>query len=139
MSNGKDYKLFLSSAGTTATPLVEIEYQGDLTINTGVTLERTPFKSNLAITAQGEAGFSFGMQMGLREPMPAGQTIIWNHHDGANKGLPVYFEIKGPTGSLKFSGTVKVAVTELPNPVNGIRVANVDFSQDGAITRGVTA
>lgn len=132
MSNGKDYKLFISTAGTAVTPLVELEFQGDLTINTGKSVERTPFK-NGAITAQGENGFSFNVQMGLREPMPAAQTKIWEHSDS---GDAIYAVIKGATGTLQFAGTFKLAITELPNPVNGIRVATVEFSQDGTVTRG---
>ena len=135
MSSGKDYKLFVSSAGTTATPLVEVEYQGDLTINTGKTNERTPFK-NGSMTAQGNSGFSASCSIGLREPMPAGQDLIFEHSDA---GSHVYVEIKGPTGAMKFSGVVMIAVTEIPNPVSGVRVATVDISEDGQITRGVVA
>jgi hypothetical protein len=135
MSNGKDYKLFLSSAGTAATPLVEIEYQGDLTINTGKTNERTAFK-NGSVTAQGNSGWMATCSIGLREPMPAGQDIIFDHSDA---GTSVFMAVKAATGTLMYSGVVKIAVTEIPNPVSGVRVATIDLSEDGVITRGVAA
>ncbi len=136
MSQGKDYRLSLSSAGLATTPLVEIEMQGDLTINLGKSVERTPFK-NGAMTAQGENGWSASFQMGMVEPMPAGQTILWGHHDA---GTTVYMEVRPATaGRMRFAGPVKVAITELPNPVNGLRTATVELSQDGVITRSVTS
>jgi hypothetical protein len=135
MSNGKDYRLFLSSAGTANTPMVEVEFQGDLTMNTGKTNERTPFKHG-SVTAQGNSGWSASCQIGLREPMPAGQDIVFVHSDA---GTPVFMQVKGPTGTMMYSGVVKVAVTEIPAPVNGVRVATVDLSEDGIITRGTAA
>jgi hypothetical protein len=136
MSQGKDYRLHMSSAGVATTPLVEIEMQGDLSINLGKSNERTAFK-NGAMTAQGENGWSASFQMALVDPMPAGQTIIWGHHDN---GTTVYIEVKSATAArMRFKGPVKVAITELPNPVNGLRIASVELSQDGeTFTRDVT-
>lgn len=135
MANGKDYRLRVSTAGTAATPLVEVEFQGDLTINTGKTNERTPMK-NGTVTGQGEDGFSATCQIALREPMPAGQSELWEAHDN---GTGIFIDISGPTGGLKYSGVVKVAITEVTAPVSGAGLYTIDLSQDGTITRGVAS
>lgn len=132
MSNGKDYKLFISTAGTAVTPLVEVEFQGDLTINLGKTIERTGFK-NGALTAQGDDGVSFTVTVGLREPLATAQAKVFEHHDS---GAAIYAVVKGATGSMQFAGTWKLAISEIPNPVKGIRSVEVQFSQDGTVTRG---
>lgn len=136
MSNGKDYKLFVSTAGTTTTPLAEIEMQGDLTVNTGVSNERTPFK-NGSVTGQGKAGWSANFQFAPREPMPVGQTELWEAHDN---GTPIYIEIKAAaTGTMRWKGTVLVAITEVTNPVSGARICTCDLSEDGTMTRDTTS
>lgn len=135
MANGKDYRLKVSTAGTAATPLAEIEFQGDLTINTGKTNERTPMK-NGTVTGQGEGGFSATCQIALREPMPAGQAELWDAHDN---GTGLYIEISGPTGGIKYTGVVKVAISEITAPVSGAGLYTVELSEDGTITRGTVA
>jgi hypothetical protein len=136
MSNGKDYKLFISTAGAATTPLAEVEMQGDLTINTGVTNERTPFK-NGSVTGQGKAGWSASFQFAPREPTPTAQTELWDAHDN---GTPLYIEIKATaTGTMKWTGTVLVAITELTNPVSGARICSCDLSEDGTMVRGTVS
>ena len=134
---GREYRLFVSTAGTAATPVAQVEMQGDLTINPGRTLERTGFK-NGAVTAQGDNGWSATFQMALQEPIPAGQLPIWDAHDNAT---PLYIEVRpaSGTGRMRWTGTVLVAITEIPNPVNGVRVATVELSQSGLpMVRGLT-
>lgn len=135
MANGKDYRLKVSTAGTAATPLAEVEFQGDLTINTGKSNERTAMK-NGSVTGQGDAGWSATCQIALREPMPAGQAELWDAHDA---GTPIYIDISGPTGGLHYTGVVKVAITEVNAPVSGAGLYTVDLSQDGTMTRGTVA
>jgi hypothetical protein len=135
MSNGKDFKVFVSSAGTATTPLVQLEYQGDLTINTGQSNERSTFK-NGTLTGKGESGFSASLQVGMAEPMPAAQEIVFDHADDATS---VFVQFKGPTGSLQFGGVFKVSYTEISAPVSGVRMASLEFSQDGAVVRTVAA
>lgn len=132
--SGKKTRLWVSTTGTTpSTPLVEVEMQGDMTISTGKTAERTAFK-NGSVTAHGTAGWSASTTLGERVPLPAAQDILWDHH---NDETPLYVEVRGDAGSVKYSGTVKVAITEDSAPTSGVRTFTLELSEDGQIVQGV--
>lgn len=136
MSDGKKTRLFVSTTGATAsTPLVEVEFQGDLSITTGKTAERTAFK-NGAMTGIGNSGWQATFTMGARVPVPTGQAEIMEAHDNET---PLHIEIKGETGSRKYSGVVKVVVDDDNAPVSGPRIYSVTLSEDGQITPGVVS
>lgn len=134
--SGKKTRLWVSSSGAVAsTPLIEVEFQGDMSINTGKTAERTNFK-NGATTAHGNAGWSASLTIGERIPLGTAQQILWDHH-GDESAL--YMEVKGETGSVTYEGTVKVVITEDSAPVNGSRIFTVQLSEDGVVEQGVAA
>lgn len=130
---GKNTRLRISSAGTTATPLVELEFQGDLQTTTGKTIERSTFK-NGSVTAHGAGGWSAQLTIGERTPMPTAQALLWTHH---NAETPVYIEVSGLAGSVRYTGVVKVAITEDNAPVSGVRTFTVQLSEDGVVTQGI--
>lgn len=133
--NGKDTKLYVSTSGTATSPLAELQLQGDMTINTGKSNNRTGFK-NGAVTAQGNDGWSASTTFAPVEPMGAAETALWAAHDNAT---PIYMEAKGPSGSMRWKGVVKVAITEVGTPVSGARLATLELSEDGTITRDTVA
>ena len=134
MSNGKDYRIYVSTTGATAsTPLVEVEFQGDLTITTGKTAERTGFK-NGSQTATGNSGFEASFTIGARTPIPTGQAELWEAHD--NDSL-IYCELRGGTGSVKYAGTFKVVITEISAPTSGAATLSITLSEDGQVTKSI--
>lgn len=134
--SGRKTRLWVStSAAIASTPLLEVEMQGDLTINTGKTAERTPFK-NGTVSAHGNAGWSASLTIGERIPMPAAQDILWDAH---NDETPLYIAVKGPVGSVQYTGVVKVIISEDTAPTSGVRTFSVELSEDGQIVTGTAA
>lgn len=133
-NSGKDYKFWASPSGVTTSGLVLVEYQGEGTLDTGISLESTAFKVETA-TAQGRTGFKLTIPFNPRDPMPTGQSKLWDAFDNDTQ---LYGEFKGATGSMRHKGVFKVAITEITNPVTGLRSATAMLYEDGTITRDVT-
>lgn len=133
--SGKQIKLKISSAGTAATPLLEVEMQGDMTINPGKSMDATAFK-NGSVSAVGKTPWTATLSIGERNPMPTAQALLWTHH---NDETPVYIEASGVVGSVMWAGTVKVVITEDNSPVSGVRIYNVTLSEDGVIAQSIKA
>lgn len=136
MSNGKDFKVFISSDGTVSGTKTEIEYQGDLTITTGRTNESTNFK-NGTITAQGNAGFSATMQVAATAPLGTGAALL---RTASNNGGSTYMWFESTVvGSINYAGPVKASVTQDASGVNGVRTWDVQINENGAIVETVQA
>lgn len=135
MATGKNLKLYVSSTGVSGGTMTEVELQGDLTINPGLTNERTAYK-NGAITAQGNDGFSASATIGMNQPMSTGQQLLYTHWN--TSGGSSYIEIKSTvTGSIKWAGPVLVNFTQISAPVKGAEEWTVDISENGTIVRSV--
>lgn len=134
--SGKDYKVFISSDHTDTGTKTEVEFQGDLRINDGRSVERTNYK-NGSKTSQGTDGFSASFEMGLSEPLPVGMGLVFAASDG---DLQTYIWIEPTaTGGRKWAGPMKAIVTEISAPTNGEPTCQVELSEDGTITVGVVA
>lgn len=135
MATGKNYKLYISSTGVSGGTMTEVELQGDLTINPGLTNERTAYK-NGAITAQGNDGFSASCVIAPNEPLSTGQQLVYTHWN--TNGGSSYMEIKSSTtGSIKWAGPVMLALTQLSANVKGVVEWTLDISENGTIVRSV--
>lgn len=129
---GKDYKVFISSDGTSGGTKTEVEFQGDMTVNLGRPLSRTNYK-NGSKTAQGNDGFSASFQMGIDEPLPAGEVLVWNAHDN---GGDAYIWIESSvSGGQSFEGPMKISVQSIEMPTTGETVTQVELSEDGNVVR----
>ena len=134
MATGKNLKLYISSTGLAGGTMTEVELQGDLKINPGLTNERTAYK-NGAITAQGNDGLSASCTVAPNEPLSPGQQLLWTHW---RNGGSSYVEIKSSvTGSQKVVGPVMVNITEINTPVKGVIEYTVDISENGTMTWSV--
>jgi hypothetical protein len=135
MATGKNYKLYVSSTGAAGGTMTEVELQGDLTINPGLTNERTAYK-NGAVTAQGNDGFSASCVIAPTEPMSVGQQLVYTHWD-TNKGAS-YIEIKSTTtGSIKWAGPVLLSITQITANVKGVVEWTLDISENGTVVRSI--
>jgi hypothetical protein len=132
--SGKSTRLFVSTAGTTTTTVVEVEFQGDLVVNTGKTLKLATFK-NGSVASHGNSGWSTTIDVAARIPVPAGQGHLMS---ASTNETPLYIEVKGATGSLKWSGVVNVALTEDVAPTDDTRMLKFSLMENGVVAQGVT-
>ncbi|MAI35082.1 MAG: hypothetical protein CMM07_25870 [Rhodopirellula sp.] len=134
--SGKNYLLYISDDGTVTGNKVLVESQGDLTLNTGLTVERTNFK-DVSKTAQGNDGFSATFNMGLDEPVSAGQDLLVAASDGGGEG---YFWIETATvGGFRWHGPMTVILSQASFPVSGEPDFSIELSENGTITRETVA
>lgn len=132
--SGKLYKVFISSTGLAGGTMTEVEYQGDLTINTGKTNEVSPFK-NGSLAAQGNAGWSASLQISPVEPLGTGQQLLWT---ASQNGGSTYMQFKSATtGSIMHAGPVLATVTEVTHPTSGRSMWTVQVNENGVITQSV--
>lgn len=135
-SEGIDYRIYLSDDGTATGDLVELECQGDTTINRGKTINTTKYK-NCTHSRHSETGFQVTTSIGLERPMGAAQALLWAADEGKSS---TYVVIKDKVaGGLQFAGMMKVAITEIGLPVDGDTTHSVTFGADGTIARTVVA
>lgn len=134
--SGKDWKVYISSDGTSSGTMTAIEDQGDLSVNPGKTLSRTPYKDG-SRTAQGADGWSASYQGALRAPLGTGQALLVA---AFNAGGDAYIQVKSTiTGGIEWAGDVKVNITGFEFPVDGEESVTVEFSEDGTVTQGTTS
>lgn len=130
--SGKNYRVYISSTAAVGGTMTEVEYQGDLTINTGATNERTSFKAG-ALTARGNEGWSASFEISPIAPLSTGQGYLWAHHLAGGSS---YMEVKSATtGSIKHLGPVLVTVSEISHPKSGQTIWKVDLSENGTVTQ----
>jgi hypothetical protein len=129
---GKTTKVFISNDGTSGGSMIEIENQGDLSLNLGKPLNRTSYK-NGSVSAQGEDGISGSFTMGLKRPAGTGQALVLAAHDNVGE---CYLEIKDSvTGGQKWVGDFLISLTSVNEPTDGEHEYTVEFSENGTITR----
>jgi len=136
MSQGRDLIISVSSDGTAAGTPIEIENQGDLTINPGLTANTTVYKNGQS-TNHNDAGKSVSFTMGLTAPMGTGQDQILNLND--SKADSYFWITNAVTGGIEFEFSAKTAIASLGSPVNGDNTAQVSLGIVGDWTRGVAA
>jgi len=134
--SGKNYKLFISSDGTNTGTKTEVEYQGDMALDFGKSISRTGYK-NGAKSSQGNNGMSGTVEIGDEAPMPAGVVLLWDAHD--NGGEAYLWIESAKTGGQKWEGKFKLSIQNKNMPTEGEVAHTVEFSEDGAITRGTVA
>lgn len=128
--SGKLYKVYVSSTGLAGGVMTEVEYQGDCTINTGRTIEQTPFKVG-ALSAQGNEGWGISFEMSPVEPLATAQQYLWTQF--LNGGVS-YIEVKSATtGSIKHAGPVLVNIGEIKHPRSGRTMWSVDAKENGTV------
>jgi len=134
MSQGRDSLLLVSDDGTATGTPVEIENQGDLTINFGKTNNTTVYK-NGQTSNQNDAGKSVSISMGLTAPIGAGQSALI---DLDESGAPGYFWITHKvTGGIQFEFAGITSVASLTTPTNGDGTVQVQVGVVGDWTRSV--
>lgn len=134
--SGKDYLVYISSDGTSLGTKTEVEFQGDLRVNDGRTVERTNYK-NGSKTAQGNDGFSASFEMALDEPVPTGIALVLAASDN-DSDTYIWIE-PAATGGRRWEGPVKAIVTEFSLPVSGEPACTVELSENGTMTVGTVA
>lgn len=128
-NSGKDQRLWVSPSGVTTSGLLQVEAQGDLSIDPGIVNETTAFK-DVSYTSQGKNGWSATIDINLRDPMPTGQAKLWDAH---NNDTQLYIETKGVSGSMRWKGVVKVSMGAITNGVKGLRMCTVTLNEDGTM------
>ena len=133
MSEGRDLILMISSDNTpTGTP-VEVENQGDCTINLGKTVNQTVYKNGQS-TNQQDAGSSVSVAVGLTAPVGSGQELLLGLDES---GETTYFWLTNTrVGGIEFEGFGKVSIGNLGAAVNGDTQAQVQLGIVGTLTRG---
>lgn len=139
MSDGKDYLVYVSLDDTdndTPANAIEVEFQGDLTINTGKAVNTTTYKNGQR-SSTSLSGFNASFSMGNKAPLSQAEAKIWQLHDDETAGF-VYIK-NSLTGGLEFKFPAKVAIPTLNAPVSNPAEVQVVFSADGTVTRGTAA
>lgn len=133
---GKDWRVFVSSDGTSGGTKTELECQGDLTINTGKTTNRTRAKNCVHAYTSDDG---YGVEASFLEELPLGtaQALLWTSHD-AEDARHYWFENTNATG-MSFAGSFRVVVTQIGAPEDGVATHSVTWTQDGAVTRGAVS
>jgi len=131
--SGKDYLVYISDDGTSLGTKTEVEFQGDLRVNDGRTVERTNYK-NGSKTSQGTDGFSANFEMALDEPLPTGIAAVLAASDN-DSDTYAWIEPTA-TGGRRWEGPVKFIVTEFSMPTSGQPSCTVEVSENGDMTVG---
>lgn len=136
MSEGRDFIISISSDGTSGGTPTEIEFQGDLQMNFGNSIQTTVYK-NGQNTNHNDAGKTVSFSIGVVAPVATAHALLLALDESRDSS---YFWINNAkTGGLEFEFAAKAAISGLNSPVNGDNVANVELGIEGTWTRGAAA
>lgn len=134
MSQGKDFLVAFSA--TSAGVKADVEFQGDLTINTGKSVSANVYKNGQE-AGQTSQGFSISFNMGNQAPLATVEALIWGSHESGTLG---YWEITNAvTGGVEWTFAGRCAITTVTAPTSGVTTVQVTVVAEGAVTRGAAA
>ena len=121
-ASGKNYKLQIADGTISPSDYTDVACQGDLTFNTGKTLEISRTK-NCKHPFFREAGFNAAVTIELEAPVSATHTIIL---DAADNETEIDARVvSSDTGVPRWTGRAFVSYDPITMPTEGIATASV--------------
>ena len=136
--DSEDFRLFLSSDGTSSGTEVLLECQGATTLATGKGVSRVVCKGGESHSFISKGGEEITGVFRLHRPLGVAQALIM---DAAEDSANVYAWLKDVNaGGISFAGEWLPVVTNIANPEGGNPVeASFTLSAQGAVTRGTVS
>ncbi|MEO0485272.1 MAG: hypothetical protein AAF092_05115 [Pseudomonadota bacterium] len=127
--SGYDMIVKMSRTGQEGGEMVELEIQGDLTINPGKSMNQERYK-NAIIAVHNDTGMTAQCTVGIERPQPEGQGLVWQAHDTST---PWYCEMTGKRPGVRgYAGVFLVTVTtENHSKAKTEATMTVDFAAHG--------
>lgn len=120
--NGKEVLISVDDGSGT---MLEVEYQGDATFNSGKTQNVVRAK-NGSLPYQSEEGATISFTFSKVRPLSAGQNRLYALSDGGESAAVEYND--GKAGGHKIAGTANVTISEETSNTDGLIEVSVSMA-----------